>query len=288
MTMQPESRPSSRSPSPSGAGADGPTMETALTVEVDGRHYARQAGGFAPVAAPDVRHVCVVGGDDRECEGEATGCPCGCEASLPPWVRALLAEQRELIGRLTAERDAARLVAAGLERVVSRLSGEVERLTRELATAEADVETEVRHRRYAERRMVELSEAVTKAEFNRDEARGAADRMRQEREMVAADVAFYSAADGPDRPRFMVLTNDVFAFATADCEDVPEAEFARLYDAWKQHGEAGALAWAIEHRGEEPFKPFKEPFQSKLVAARAYVRGASRSAGAGTTGETNG
>jgi hypothetical protein len=88
-------------PSPSGAGADGPTRETALTVEVDGRHYARQAGGFAPVAAPDVRHVCVVGGDDRECEGEATGCPCGCEASLPPWVRALLAEQRELIGRLT-------------------------------------------------------------------------------------------------------------------------------------------------------------------------------------------
>jgi hypothetical protein len=245
MTDAKLSRPSSRSPSPSGAGADGPTTlgnradpeggeamveRGEADIRDEAKSRAARASHLAASALEFPPDDCY-----REDALEEAGWFSDSARAMDA-VLALLAEQRELIGRLTKERDAA-LFNNDLERSareraqseVSRLSGEAERLTRErqewLDRALA-----------AETRWNQYEGTLTKVELERDEARGAADRMRAALEsLVHPDNGYCNQCGGH----------------------------------WRYAVDGSVNYASGEHRPECP--------------ALVLARGASRSAGAGTT-----
>jgi hypothetical protein len=256
MTDAKLSRPSSRSPSPSGAPNE---LNRELTVE--GLPYPEQAGqthweGCWRVAG---HHNCAV---------------------------ALLAEQRELIGRLTRQRDAA-LFNNDLERSareraqseVSRLSGEVERLTE--ACREKDEGN------------VALAFRLKEAWRERDEARGAADRMREKAEA-------YDRINSPELYDFVsAVTNEALH---------QREKWGIDADGGKSDADwfwlIGYLAGKALHNPEKSDMPPTDARLHRIITVAAaaanwhaatlgtYARmrpgiespdGASRSAGAGTT-----
>lgn len=113
-------------------------------------------------------------------------------------------------------------------------------------------------------------------------------RLRAEREMVVDDSCFWYEEGGspfvtsreegappPPNPRIRICVNtsDAFAWGTADAEDIPDDQFWRVYDIWKKFGLAGAVAWAMEHRGvDKLFMAYEESFESRLQAARAELK----------------
>ena len=94
-------------------------------------------------------------------------------------------------------------------------------------------------------------------------------RFVAEREMLAADVVFLSQ-DDDGALTLLACVNDLFAPA-ADAEPIPDDQFWRLHAIWKSHGDAGVTAWAIEQRGQEPWRPLKEPYASRVAEARAAL-----------------
>lgn len=82
----------------------------------------------------------------------------------------------------------------------------------------------------------------------RDRLRDENKQLQQEREMVAADVAFYGRGNPAE---LCLLVNDVFVPA-ADAEEVPTELHQAVYDIWKRHGKNGLLAWTAKRRGIEP------------------------------------
>lgn len=55
--------------------------------------------------------------------------------------------------------------------------------------------------------------------------------------------------------RLLLNMNDTFAYACADCEEVPEGKVEEIISLYKRHGNNGLIYWVAKQRGEDPGVP---------------------------------
>ena len=68
--------------------------------------------------------------------------------------------------------------------------------------------------------------------------------LKAQREWTAADVALHNV-DGT----FWLVVNDTFSYVTADGEEIPDSEVARLAHLYNDHGWDALMVWAEDKRG---------------------------------------
>lgn len=89
-------------------------------------------------------------------------------------------------------------------------------------------------------------------------------------EMVASDDAFYSQYDdktkthSSENTKLCLNMNDVWAWATADGENVEWDEIPQVYKLWKEHGNNGLLVWACKKRNTRPQKPLFDKLKPEI------------------------
>lgn len=54
-----------------------------------------------------------------------------------------------------------------------------------------------------------------------------------------------------------VVTNDIFAWGTADAENLTTSELPELFDAYEKNPKWGSTIWACKKRNEQPQHPIK-------------------------------
>jgi hypothetical protein len=62
-----------------------------------------------------------------------------------------------------------------------------------------------------------------------------------------------------------VLCSDTFAYACADCEDLPYGEIGPLYKLWKAHGWDGVTKWCALRRGARPLPVYEKSLREKGI-----------------------
>ena len=75
--------------------------------------------------------------------------------------------------------------------------------------------------------------------------------------LAAHDVGFFSMWNGTDHsgpPKLALLCNDTFAWATADAEDVLDAQIDTIVELFKSEGEAGVIKWIAQQRNMKPME----------------------------------
>jgi hypothetical protein len=273
-------------PSPSGAGADGPRAlgKSEHTVEKPLMHTHFRADGWLCLACEaelreGIPHPWYGPCDAFGPHGFCSECRRITVFYLDEdvRVRALLAEQRELIGRLTHEANARNVEIADRVSDVLRLRAEVARLTDRLAGLDG------------------LMVILDRVQRERDEARGAADRMREKAEA-------YDRINSPELYDFVsAVTNEALH---------QREKWGIDADGGKSDADwfwlIGYLAGKALHNPEKSDMPPTDARLHRIITVAAaaanwhaatlgtYARmrpgiespdGASRSAGAGTTGE---
>ncbi len=68
-----------------------------------------------------------------------------------------------------------------------------------------------------------------------------------------------------DRITIHVNCNDVFAWGTADSEDITYSELKDLYEFVKKDPNLGSSAWCIKKRKQMPQKPLEEMFKKAKI-----------------------
>lgn len=114
-----------------------------------------------------------------------------------------------------------------------------------------------------ERRIDGYKRRIGELEAERDALRRRVEELEAERELVAAEIAFY----GGDDHHLCVLCSDTFAYATADCEQVPKTELFNVLAIYRAHDWRGITAWIARRRGHEPLPEIAETEEYRKVVA---------------------
>ena len=81
-------------------------------------------------------------------------------------------------------------------------------------------------------------------------------------ELLADDILFVGA-NSTDTVRLYVCCNDLFYWASADAEDLPQDEIGSLYKAWQANKKWGASIWCCKRRNLQPQAPVKAMMQKE-------------------------